>query len=121
MSYRGSNCNLRSLQASSLLRTSASCRISSRTYSGKNPQNLSIEQLASLTSDALPNETSLDVNHKSVVHIILHQSLHGCIDILNANSLNLTHDVVLGAEIKHILHLLDTPNEAATNLETACS
>ena len=54
------------------------------------------------------------------MHIFLHQPLHSCIDVLNVDTLNLTRDIVLGAEIEHILRLLDTPNEAATNPETAC-
>lgn len=66
------------------------------------------------------NQAALNINDKSVVHIILEQPLHGCVDVVNANILNLTSDVVLAAEVQHLLGLLDASNGAATNPETAC-
>lgn len=76
--------------------------------------------MACIGTYLLLDQATLHINDKSVVHVILDQPLHGCVDILNADLLNLTGDVVLGAEIKHILCLLDTPNGTATNPETAC-
>lgn len=63
---------------------------------------------------------TLNINHESVVHILLDQPLHGCVDIVNANVLNLTSDVVLAAKVQHLLSLLDASNDAATNPETSC-
>ena len=76
--------------------------------------------MASIGTDVLLDQTTLDVNDKSVVHIILHQPLHGCVDVLNANLLNLTGYVMLGAKVQHVLCLLDTTNGTASNPETAC-
>ena len=76
--------------------------------------------MASIKRHCLLDQATLDINDKSVVHIILDQPLHGCVDVLNADLLNLTGNVVLGAEIKHILRFLDTSDGAATNPETAC-
>ena len=69
---------------------------------------------------ALMDQATLDIDNKSIVHIIVHEPFHGCVDILNANVFNLTGDVVLGAEVQHLLSLFDAPNRTATNPETAC-
>lgn len=71
--------------------------------------------------DLLWDQTTLDINDKSVMHIILDQPLHGCIDVLDADLFNLARNVVLGAKVQHLLRLLDTTNGTATNPETACN
>lgn len=67
------------------------------------------------------NQATLNINDKSVVYIILEQPLHGFVDVVNANLLHLACNVVLAAEIEHLLSLLDSTNGAASNPETACN
>ena len=69
----------------------------------------------------LLNQATLNINDKSVVHIILQQPLHGRVDIINVDVLNLACDIVLAAEVEHVLSLLDAANRAATNSKTTCS
>lgn len=69
----------------------------------------------------LLNQATLNVQNKSVVDIILDQSVHSSVDIVHGNLLNLTCDVVLATEVQHLLCLLDSTNGAATNPQTACT
>ena len=55
------------------------------------------------------------------MNIVLEQPLHCCVDVLNANVLNLTCNVVFGAEVKHLLGFFDATNGAAANPQTACT
>lgn len=73
------------------------------------------------TSHLSLNQATLNINDKSVVHIILEQPLHGFVDIVNANLLHLACNVVLAAEVEHLLSLFDSTDGAATNPETACN
>ena len=66
------------------------------------------------------DQATLNINDKSVVHIILHEPLHGRVDIVNVDFFNLTGDVVLRAEVQHLLSFFDAPNRTATDPETAC-
>lgn len=67
------------------------------------------------------DQATLNINDKSVVYIILEQPVHGFVDIVNINLLHLTCNVVLAAEVEHLLSLLDSTNGAATDSETACN
>ena len=51
------------------------------------------------------------VNHKTVFHIILQQPLISLVDLLNTNCLYVRGDVMLAAEIQHLLSLADAANQ----------
>src|SRR5580698_1081516 len=50
------------------------------------------------------------VDREAVLHIRLHQPLVGLIHLLNRNHLNVRGNVVVSAEIQHLLCLRDTTN-----------
>ena len=68
----------------------------------------------------LLNQTALNINHKPVVNIVLQQSLHGGVDVINSDALTLTGEVVLTAEIQHFLRFLDPSNRTTANSQPAC-
>ena len=68
----------------------------------------------------LLDQGALNINDKSIVHIILEQPLHGCVNIVNVDALNLAGDVVLGAKVEHVLSLLNASNRAPANPEAPC-
>ena len=45
------------------------------------------------------DQAALDIYHEAVVHIILHEPFHCCVDIVNVDILNFTCDIVLAAKV----------------------
>ena len=53
------------------------------------------------------------VNHKAVLHIGLHHAVIGLTDLVPADELVGADDVVLSAEVQHLLRLANAANEGA--------
>lgn len=84
-------------------------------------KTLQAETFTKLLKTPSLNQGALNVDHKSVVDIILDQPVHCSVDIVNRNGLNLRENVVLATEVQHFLSLLDSTNAAASNPQAACN
>src|SRR5690606_15755083 len=58
------------------------------------------------------------VDDETVLHVALEHALEGFVDVLDTDHFDVRDDVVLGAEIEHLLSLCDTANERASQTAT---
>ena len=56
-----------------------------------------------------------------VVDVVLHEALVGLLHVGNGHNLAFAHNVVLAAEVQHLLRLLDAADHAATHALAACT
>nr|GFD54090.1 hypothetical protein [Tanacetum cinerariifolium] len=52
-------------------------------------------------------------DYEAVLYVALQHALVGFVDVLNVNDLNIRHNVVLGAEVEHLLRFGNAANERA--------
>src|SRR5262245_57390043 len=55
----------------------------------------------------------LHVDHEAVLHVALGQALVGLVDLLDRDQLDVGAEVVLGAEVEHLLRLADAADRGA--------
>src|SRR5271170_2635024 len=53
----------------------------------------------------------LHVDDEAILDIVLHHPGEGCFDLLHRNGLGRGNHAIFGAEVEHLLGLLDSPNK----------